>query len=105
MESTATERANEQPSRRKRRKATLKNRKSFSESPSSPLRPNLAPKKKRRREEETQSDTFYKIKGILEEKRESGRILYLIDWEDNLETGERYDRSWVRHLRHEVSSN
>ena len=36
-------------------------------------------------------DKFYKLKDILDEKR--GK--YLIDWEDDPDTGEKYSPSWV----------
>lgn len=45
--------------------------------------------------EEVPSDTFYKVKGTLQQKSTGSGSQYLIDWEDNLETGESFDPTWV----------
>lgn len=58
------------------------------------------PKKQKKKKEEELEEDFYTLKGILEEKEENGRILYLIDWDDNPYTGEVYDNSWVCICRH-----
>lgn len=79
----------------KGRKGKLRPRRSLAEPlTSSPSRPKVSTKK-RKREKESLSSDYYSVKSILEERRENGRTLYLIDWEDNTETGEPYDKSWV----------
>jgi hypothetical protein len=66
------------------------NRKSFAESPLPPR----GPQKKRKRRKETSAE-YYSVKDILEEKTVHEEIFYLIDWEDNPETGESYTPTWV----------
>ncbi|KAL1839307.1 hypothetical protein VTK73DRAFT_4072 [Phialemonium thermophilum] len=56
-------------------------------------------KTKPARQEEPSSDDdsgpFYAVRDILDEKHEKGRLYYLIDWEDDPKTGERYEPTWV----------
>lgn len=40
-------------------------------------------------------DELYAIKDIIDEKYERGRVWYRIDWEDDPNTGEQFDPSWV----------
>lgn len=40
-------------------------------------------------------ETFYEIRGIVDEKYVGGKLLYKVDWVDNPTTGERYDPTWV----------
>lgn len=70
--------------------------------PGSPLPTRHAPSKKRKRKRERRADRksqdsaeYYSVKDILDEKTVRDEILYLIDWEDNLETGEPYTPTWV----------
>lgn len=66
---------------------------------SSSLAPRNSQKKKRKKRERKDSteEEYYLVKEIVSEKRdEKGRVLYLIDWEDNPETEEVYDQTWVR---------
>ncbi|KAK4156466.1 hypothetical protein C8A00DRAFT_12578 [Chaetomidium leptoderma] len=44
--------------------------------------------------EPTPDEALYDIRDILEEKHESGRLLYRVDWADNPTTGEEYDPTW-----------
>ncbi|KAH8591476.1 hypothetical protein B0O99DRAFT_632156 [Bisporella sp. PMI_857] len=83
------------PSRRKRPYT--------SSAESSPARPSprstpKISKKKRRRKEPTPEpepdSEFYAIKGIIREKKEDGRVLYLLQWEDHPDTRESYPNSW-----------
>lgn len=81
--------------REKRRRGKLRSRKSLAEPiSSSPARPKTSAKK-RKRERESLPQGYYSVQQILEEKRKHGRTLYLIDWEDNTETGESYENTWV----------
>jgi hypothetical protein len=82
MEPTSSER-----SRRTRPRQPI--RKSFAESP-----PPRTSHKKRRRKEETSSE-YYLVKDILAEKKVDEQIFFLIDWEDNAETGGSYEPTWV----------
>jgi len=43
-------------------------------------------------------ETFYKIRDIVAENIEGGRKYYQIDWEDDPETGESYEKTWVGRL-------
>lgn len=43
----------------------------------------------------TPDETFYEIRGIIDEKYVGGKLLYKVDWVDNPTTGERYDPTWV----------
>jgi hypothetical protein len=40
-------------------------------------------------------EDWFSIRDIIDEKRERGRILYLVDWEGTDENGRRYDPTWV----------
>ena len=40
-------------------------------------------------------DAWYRVRGILAEKKIKGRLFYHIDWEDHPETGEKYKPTWV----------
>ena len=91
MEPTFTKRVGDSSSSRPRppRQQTPK---FFAESPPSLPR---SSRKKRRRRRESPSAEYYSIRRVLEEKTERGEIKVLIDWEDNLETGESYTPTWV----------
>ncbi|GAB1314364.1 Chromo domain-containing protein [Madurella fahalii] len=39
-------------------------------------------------------ETFYEIRGIVDEKYVGEKLLYKVDWVDNPTTGERYDPTW-----------
>ncbi|RDL36442.1 uncharacterized protein BP5553_05794 [Venustampulla echinocandica] len=39
-------------------------------------------------------EELYSIKDIIREKTKNGRLLYLIDWDDDPDTGKPYDRTW-----------
>lgn len=49
-----------------------------------PRKPNKPPKEK-----------WWIIRDILQERRRSGKIEYLVDWENDSETGEQYPPTWV----------
>jgi len=92
---TPMETANsEQHAGERRTRPRLQNRRSFADSPLSPLPPKNSQKKKRKKA--TPSTEFYSVKGILAEKQEAGKTLYYIDWEDNQETGQPYSPTWVK---------
>ncbi|QSZ33828.1 hypothetical protein DSL72_005400 [Monilinia vaccinii-corymbosi] len=60
----------------------------------SPVRRSSSPKKKQKQKEDRGTTVYYRIKGILSERR-SGRITeFLIDWEDHPVTRETYEPSW-----------
>ncbi|OHF02865.1 hypothetical protein CORC01_01966 [Colletotrichum orchidophilum] len=40
-------------------------------------------------------EEWFTIKDILQERRRNSNIEYLVDWEDNPETGERYSPTWA----------
>ncbi|PHH72857.1 hypothetical protein CDD82_5771 [Ophiocordyceps australis] len=42
-----------------------------------------------------QADEWFMIRGILQEKKTRGRIQYLVDWDDNPDTGKPYSPTWV----------
>lgn len=46
-----------------------------------------------------QEPEWYAIKRILDQKLVNGRLTYLVDWEDNHNTGEAYPPSWVSRYR------
>ncbi|UNI18907.1 hypothetical protein JDV02_005142 [Purpureocillium takamizusanense] len=55
------------------------------------------PKKTQKKPDEYQEedDAWYTIRGIIDERKVKGRrIEYLVDWDDNPETGEAYPPSW-----------
>lgn len=53
----------------------------------------------RKRSPATQpEDEWYSIREIKDEKTVKGIIYYLVDWEDNSQTGEHYSPTWVRIL-------
>lgn len=39
-------------------------------------------------------DKLWKVRSILEERIKSGKFQYLIDWEDDEQTGEKYPPTW-----------
>lgn len=50
----------------------------------------------RKRRPATQpEDEWYSIREIKDEKIVKGIIYYLVDWEDNSQTGEQYSPTWV----------
>ncbi|KAG0646630.1 Histone deacetylase complex 1 subunit 3, partial [Hyphodiscus hymeniophilus] len=74
--------------------------KSFADSSPSQSPRTTQKKRKRGREaspEETTSDIYYEIKDIVDEKIENGKKSYLIDWKDNVTTGEQYTPTWEPH--------
>jgi hypothetical protein len=91
MES-ATKRAGE-PSRGHHPTSPKQNRRSLKESSTteSPQRIH----KKRKRRKGTSFSEYFPIRVVLDEKIENGETSYLIDWEDNPETGESYTPTWV----------
>ena len=42
-----------------------------------------------------EEETWYQIRKIIDERIKNKRTEYLVDWEDNIDTGESYDPSWV----------
>jgi hypothetical protein len=46
-------------------------------------------------DEEEEESGWYVIKDIIDERRVRGKVEYLIDWEDNPDTGKSYDPTWV----------
>lgn len=43
-------------------------------------------------------ETWYTIRTIIDERERNGKLEYLIDWDDNPQTGEVYPNEWVRKL-------
>jgi hypothetical protein len=76
-----------------RRTRPKQSRKSLAESPPSQLP--KSSQKKRKRKRETLSGKYYSVRQILDEKTIRDEISYLIDWEDNPDTGESYTPTWV----------
>jgi hypothetical protein len=60
----------------------------------SPLPPRSS--QKRRKRKAKASAEYYSVRDILEEKTVHEEVFYLIDWEDNPDTGESYTPTWVR---------
>lgn len=52
-------------------------------------------KSKSRRLVDTLDEGWYTIRSIFNERLRKGRIEYLVDWDDNKDTGEAYSPSWV----------
>ncbi|KAK0372843.1 hypothetical protein CLIM01_09801 [Colletotrichum limetticola] len=48
-----------------------------------------------KKHKEQPKEEWYIIKDILQERRNGSNIEYLVDWEDNPETGERYRPTWA----------
>lgn len=44
----------------------------------------------------SQPEEWYTIRQILDERIVKGQVEYLVDWDDNVNTGEVYPPSWVR---------
>lgn len=87
---------NDAPSSR-RRTRIIKTKTSYEDRSSSPgTRRKPQPKKANSSEklEEVVYETKYQA--ILKEKKELGRIKYLVNWADNSDTGEVYTPTWVR---------
>jgi hypothetical protein len=53
-------------------------------------------KLRRRRQEPDEPEQYFAAKSILDKKLEAGKLLFLVDWEDNPTTRETYDPTWVR---------
>ncbi|RFU81732.1 chromo domain [Trichoderma arundinaceum] len=54
-----------------------------------------APKKpKTRKRPAAQDEGWYTIRRILDERTIKGRVEYLVDWDDNIVTGQAYDPTW-----------
>jgi hypothetical protein len=90
MEPATTERVGELSSRRSRPKRQI--RKSLS---GSPLPSPRSTRKKGKRKKNSTSAEYFSVKEILDEREEQGRIEFLIDWEDDAESGESYTPTWV----------
>ena len=73
------------------RKRDRRKRTSFSESPT---QSSSSPRKKRRKVEEA-TDELWAVREILEERRNQGRLEYLVDWEDSKVTGVSFSPTWV----------
>jgi hypothetical protein len=99
MESEIAERVGESSTRRTRPKT---NRKSLAEPP---LLPRSSQKKRRPRREATPAREYkeYPARKILDQKKENGRIKYLIDWEDDKVTKENFEPTWVRYVFLEIA--
>ncbi|KAL6699936.1 hypothetical protein J3F84DRAFT_195962 [Trichoderma pleuroticola] len=50
--------------------------------------------KSRRRPAPPQDEGWYTIRRILDERTVKGRVEYLVDWDDNIVTGQAYDPTW-----------
>lgn len=46
-------------------------------------------------DDDEEESGWYVIKDIIDERRVRGKVEYLIDWEDNPDTGKSYDPTWV----------
>lgn len=65
-----------------------------------PAAPGSMPKSRRKRTRAPKTalpddEGWYSIKGILDERKASGRVEYLVDWENDIDTGEQYPPSWI----------
>jgi hypothetical protein len=74
------------PTRRSPRES--RPRKSLAESPPPPRR-------SRKRAREGTEEALYPIRSIIAEREGKHGLEYLIDWEDDAETGEKFEKSWV----------
>ncbi|POR39584.1 Uncharacterized protein TPAR_00222, partial [Tolypocladium paradoxum] len=54
-----------------------------------------ASKSRSRKHKAPEDDCWYTIKDILDEREAKGGLEYLVDWDDNIATGEAYPPSWV----------
>ncbi|KAJ0299407.1 hypothetical protein COL516b_009288 [Colletotrichum fioriniae] len=59
------------------------------------LRDSRRSSKHQKKHKEQPKEEWYIIKDILQERRNGSNIEYLVDWEDNPETGERYRPTWA----------
>ncbi|KAL7913816.1 hypothetical protein GGI35DRAFT_438672 [Trichoderma velutinum] len=50
--------------------------------------------KSRKRPAAAQDEGWYTIRRILDERTVKGRVEYLVDWDDNIVTGQAYDPTW-----------
>lgn len=46
----------------------------------------------------SESQDWFSIRDIIQEKIHKGKLYYLVDWEDDVRTGDPYEPSWVRSL-------
>ncbi|PNY26077.1 Uncharacterized protein TCAP_03986 [Tolypocladium capitatum] len=49
---------------------------------------------KPRKQVAPEDERWYGIKGILDEREANGCVEYLVDWDDNIDTGEAYSPTW-----------
>ena len=62
----------------------------------SPTPPRSSQRKRKGKGKSTEvSEEFFDVKEIVDEKIVNGKILYLIDWEDDKITGKKYPKSWA----------
>ncbi|KAK7220418.1 hypothetical protein V2G26_008421 [Clonostachys chloroleuca] len=47
-------------------------------------------------DDDEEESGWYVIKDIIDERRVRGKVEYLIDWEDNPDTGKSYDPTWAK---------
>lgn len=52
-------------------------------------------KQQREKPREPNEPKWYTIKNILDQRQYGGTIEYLIDWDDDKKTGERFPPSWA----------
>ncbi|TGO86201.1 hypothetical protein BPOR_0324g00010 [Botrytis porri] len=88
MDLSNTDRAGESKTPKISRQRRLK-RKNLAESP---VRSSKPSQKRPKKKEDT--PPLYDINGILDERKSGNITEFLIDWKDNLETGESYEPTW-----------
>ncbi|PFH58873.1 hypothetical protein XA68_13097 [Ophiocordyceps unilateralis] len=57
--------------------------------------PLMKQRQKQARKQKTPGEEWFTIRGILQERRIKGRVEYLVDWDDNIITGEAYNPTWT----------
>jgi hypothetical protein len=60
----------------------------------SPPRSRHNPKKRKLKSKPT--ERYYSVRDILDEQKRGEETYYLIDWDDDQDTGESYTPTWVR---------
>ncbi|KYK58743.1 hypothetical protein DCS_05760 [Drechmeria coniospora] len=59
-------------------------------------------KSRSRKPKAAQDDGWFSIRGILDERPVEGGVEYLVDWDDNPNTGDAYDPTWSREVTDEA---
>lgn len=51
--------------------------------------------KGKKKQKQREDEKLWPLRGILDERVSKGKIEYLIDWEDDPDTGKPFDHEWV----------